>query len=111
MAHETFYIKQNDTSPALQVTLKDGDGNVVDFTGATVVFSMSAGGVVKVNEQAATSVDAANGVVKYSWAAGDTDTPGNYLGEFEVTFAGGAIQTYPNSHANRLEVKVEKELG
>ncbi len=111
MTHVRFYIKQNDTSPALQVTLKDGDGNAVDVTGATTVFSMSVGGVTKVSEQSVTAVTAASGIVKYDWQAGDTGTVGNYLGEFEVTFGDGTIQTYPNNHDNRLEIIVGSEIA
>lgn len=106
-----YYIKQNDTSPDLQVTLKDGDGEAVDVTSSTIVFTMSAGGVVKVSEQSATIVTASSGVVKYEWAAGDTDTPGTYEGEFEVTFSGGKIQTFPNSDAQRLNIYIAKELA
>jgi len=107
-----FFMKQNDTSPDLQVTLKDGDNNAVDVTGATIVFSMSdIGGVVKVSEQSVTSVTEASGIVKYTWASGDTDTPGTYKGEFEVTFVSGAIQTYPNSSAEKLEIFIEPEIA
>lgn len=106
-----FWIKQNDTGPPLQVTLKDGDGSAVDVTGATVAFSMSGAGIVKVDEQSVTLTTAASGIVTYSWQAGDTDTPGTYEGEFEVTFGGGQIQTYPNSEAERLNIYIEPELS
>ncbi len=112
MSHGTdFFIKEGDTSPDLQVTLKDGDGNAVDVSGAAIVFSMSAGGVVKTSEQTVTLVTASSGVVKYPWVAGDTDTPGTFIGEFEVTFAGGAIQTYPNSATGRLNIFIEPEIA
>lgn len=108
----TFYIKQNDTSPDLQVTLKDGDDAAVDVSGATIVFSMSdIGGIVKVSEQSVTTVTAESGIVKYPWSAADTDTPGTYRGEFEVTFSGGQIQTYPNSRAEQLDIIIEPEIA
>ena len=44
-----FNIKQNDTSPSLQATLKDAQLVPVDITSATVKFHMkSLDGVVKV---------------------------------------------------------------
>lgn len=107
----TFYIKQNDTSPAWQVTLKDAAGNAVDVTGATVVFSMEdAFGTAKINEAAATIVTAASGVVSYSWSAGDTDTAGDFFGEFEVTYADSTVETFPNS-AKGEPVRIVAEIG
>lgn len=108
MSHQ-FYIKQNDRRPNLQATLKDGDGDVVSLTGATVVFSMAAAGVVKVDNAAATLSDASGGVVYYAWAAGDTDTPGVYDGEFEVTFSDGTVETFPNS--GHLKIIITKEVA
>ncbi len=35
-----FFIKRNDTSPAIQAVLKDGSDNVVNLTGTTVNFHM-----------------------------------------------------------------------
>jgi hypothetical protein len=40
--------------------------------------------------------DAVNGVVKYDWVAGDTETAGDFECEFEVTEADGALRTFPN---------------
>lgn len=99
------YIKQNDTLPALVAYLYNPDGSVVDLTGATVKFIMrlTSGGAAKV-DTAATVVTATSGYVKYSWVAADTDTVGEYEGEFEVTFSGGAIQTYPNSKYIKIKV-------
>lgn len=99
------YIKQNDTSPALVGQLFNPDGSNPDLTGATVKFIMrsSSGGAAKV-DASATVVTASTGRVKYTWSAGDTDTVGEYEGEFEVTFSGGAVQTYPNKGYLKIEV-------
>lgn len=110
MPHADYYIKQNDTSPALQVTLKDGNKNAVDVTGATVRFTMKKNGVAKVSESSVTLTTPASGIVTYSWAAGDTDTPGDYEGEFEVTFSGGLIETYPNSDTP-FKIRITPELA
>jgi hypothetical protein len=36
------------------------------------------------------------GQVSYTLQAGDTDTPGHYIAEWEVEFQNGAIQSFPN---------------
>lgn len=102
---ESFYIKQGDTAPALRATLKDPDGTAVDLTGATVKFSMrTASGTVLVNKQSVTLVTANAGIVEYAWQAGDTDTAGTHLGEFEVTHTDATVETFPNDSYARVIV-------
>ena len=98
MPVDTFYIKQNDTVPPLEVLLKDAYGAPVNVTGATIKFSMRVkpAGTVKVNAQTADIVTAGAGRVKYAWAAANTDTADEYEGEFQVTYSNGGIQTFPN---------------
>ena len=93
----TFYIKQNDTGPAMLATLQDANGNAINLTGASVRFHMrSVGGGNPVVDAAATVVTAASGIVRYNWVAADTDTVGTYQAEFEVTYADASIETFPN---------------
>jgi hypothetical protein len=105
-----WYVKANDTSPAIAYQLKDGTGAVVVLTGASVKFMMYApgGAAAKVNA-AATIIDALLGKVSYTPTASNTDTPGDYLGEWQVTFAGGAIETFPNS--DHLKIRVRQDLA
>jgi len=93
-----FSIKENDTLPALRAVLKDSAGEPIDLTGATVMFHMrnTSNSNVKV-DSAATIIDAGGGVVDYQWIAQDTDNVGQYEIEFEVTFPGGGVQTFPNN--------------
>jgi len=98
MPHAKFITKQNDTTPPIEVVLTDANGFPVNLTGATVVFNMRVqpGGAVKVSGSAATIVGTAtNGRVRYNLTASDRDTADVYEGEFQVTFAGGEIQTFP----------------
>jgi hypothetical protein len=102
----TFYIKQGDTLPAIAATLAGADGDPANLTGAGVRFLMreKSSGTVLV-AAAATVVDAANGTVRYDWATGDTDTIGKHQAEWEVTFSGGAVQTFPNTDYTIVSIK------
>lgn len=105
----SFRIKQNDTSPSLQATLKDASGAVVDISGSSVRFHMkSVDGTLKVDESM-TIVDGVGGVVQYDWVSGDTDTVGSYYVEFEVTYSDNSVETFPNN--GNASVTVTKELN
>ena len=105
-----FYMKTNDTSPAIEAVLKDGNGAVVSLIGASVSFHMRAIGVsdAKVSSSATIS-DAANGVVYYQWQPSDTSEVGSYEGEFEVTYTGGEKETFPNNR--NIEIEFTEDLG
>lgn len=96
MSSNLFYIKQNDTSPAIRGTVKDGAGNAIDITGASVRFHMRDESGNTVVDASGTVVDGPNGVIQYSWAAADTATVGVFTAEFEVTYGDGSIGTFPN---------------
>lgn len=104
------YLKQNDTSPTLDAILKDADGNVVNVAGASVQFHMigTRDSTLKI-DAAATVVDGAAGHVRYTLQTGDTDTPGEYKAEYEVTFSDGTIETFKNT-PDSLRVVITPEL-
>lgn len=100
----TFFIKRNDTSPIFRAILKDGDNVVVDVTGATVQFHMfDQDRVSKVDAAAVINAGTA-GDVQYEWIATDTDTAGFFDAEFEVTFATGRTETFPNNSFQRIHI-------
>lgn len=104
-----FTIKQNDTSPSILATLTDGNNTAINLTSATVRMHMkSLEGVIKI-DSAATVINAVEGIVRYDWVAGDTDTHGTYYVEFEVTYSDDAVETFPNTGS--LSVVVVKELN
>ena len=93
-----FRIKTNDTGPVLSVTLTDANGNGIGLAGASARFHMKAFGATSLKIDApATIIDGVNGVVKYDWVAGDTDTAGTYYGEIEVTYGDATVETFPNN--------------
>lgn len=104
---DTFYIKQNDTSPAIKYQLDPK----VDLTGASIVFNMTRSiGTPIVNRGAAEIVDdATDGIVSYQWAEGDTSQTGQFRGEFEITYADGSIETFPNY--GYIQILITSDLG
>ena len=104
-----FSIKQNDTSPSLQATLKDAALDPINLTGAAVRLHMkSVDGTLKI-DRAMTVVTPLQGIIRYDWQAGDTDTVGTYYVEFEVTYADASVETFPNNGSK--VVSVVKELN
>lgn len=101
----TFYIKRNDTSPAIQYTLLV-DGTAVDITGAAVRFHMARDRHIVV-DAVATTVNAVGGVVRYDWQPDDTVSAGTYDAEFEVIYPDGSIETFPNSGYIPVEIKAD----
>lgn len=93
-----FAVRQHDQGVAITKTIED-DLGPVNLTGATVRFHMKpspeSGLTTPVVSSAAAVVDAVNGKVTYTWLSGDTAVAGVFDAEWEVTFAGGAVQTFP----------------
>lgn len=86
----SFFLKQNDTLPAIQYTFLDEDGDAINLTGATVKIYMqnATDGTTKIDGGSCTVTDAANGVVTYSWADADVDESGLFWAEFVADFSG-----------------------
>lgn len=100
---ETFHLKKGDTSPSLLYAIAPAS---TDLTGATVRFNMRLnGGATKISRAAAVIVTpTGTPTVRYDWTAADTDTVGFYEAEFEVTYSGGAVETFPNSDFIRVQI-------
>jgi hypothetical protein len=93
-----FRIKTNDTSPKLSVTLTDALGTPIGLAGCAARFHMKAFGASSLKIDAVADIeDVVNGIVEYSWQAGDTDTAGTYYGEIEVTYGDATVETFPNN--------------
>lgn len=105
-----FEIAQGDTGPPLIVQLTDWTGVAANLTGATIAFHMAdkpdGTGNTLVTAAATVFGTPTNGQAQYSWIAADTATPGDYFGEFQVTYAGGMIVTFPNDEADKITITV-----
>ena len=110
-----FVIKRNDTAPAMEARLLTKTLQNVSIVGATVVFNMrTPSGTVVIDRAPVTVLDAATGVVKYEWDAGDTARSGVYQAEFEVTFFDTKIETFPkseNTASNFISVIVSDDVA
>lgn len=105
-----FTITQNDTSPSLKATLKDGTGAVIDLTSAICRIHVLALGETVLKVNALTTInEPATGVVQYDWLPADTTDFGTFSIQFEVTYDNDAIETFPNSGS--LPMIITKELG
>lgn len=97
-----YLLRQGDTGWTISDTLKDSTGTAVDLTGASVAFKMVPihGGAAKINAAGVidqTSPTVNRGKVHYTSAtAADSDTAGDYLASWVVTYGGGQVQTFPN---------------
>jgi hypothetical protein len=100
-----FTIKSGNTAPALVATLYDGSAPL-SLVGANVRMRMRArnGGLLVVDSPATIVGNAEEGVVSYAWQTGDTDGVGDFEVEWQVTFAGGAIQTFPTQGYTEVTV-------
>ena len=103
-----FYIKEGDRAPKLLVTCVDEDGAVIPLTAAiTAKFFMLNPGdsTPKVDGAVATILTpVADGQIEYAWAAADTDTPGDFDGEFEIEWSDGTKTTFPNFRFLQIQI-------
>jgi hypothetical protein len=110
MAQDTFNIKEGDFLPVLQRTLYDENDAAVDLTNATSVkFTMKRGATTKISKVGCAIIDTLNGIVQYAWTGTDTDTPGVYDAEFQVTYVSAKIETFPND--GYIKITITPELA
>lgn len=91
----SFYLKQGDLEPDIDVELADSDGAAIDLGAADTVEMRALTPTGTTWQRAMTIVSSSGGVVRYTWQAGDTDDAGVYRGEVVITWTGGEVQTFP----------------
>lgn len=108
-----FTIKEGDTSPTIEFALQDAQGDAVDVTGSEVRFLMRRLGsdtlIIDDDTTGAVKIaDPTGGIVQYDWQAGDTDRADIYQAEWEVTFASGQKETFPNT--DFISIEIQRDL-
>lgn len=104
-----FAIKQGDLVPAITATLMQQVGTAaaapIDLTlASSVKFAMRNQTALTTKVDAAgTIVSAVAGTVKYQWVGTDTDTPGTYDIEWQITWAAGK-QTVPGAGFDQIVI-------
>jgi len=108
-------MRQNNTRPFLDAVLQDLNG-AVDLTGEVIRFVVRSSDNDVVIDQSSTGdqliiTGTTTGEVRYKWDAPDTDTPGNFLGEYETYPQGSSSEylTYPNR--GHVEILITPELS
>lgn len=110
-----FTIKKGDTLPEINANLTTGptaqSQSPVDLTTATIVIlvikPVAGGSATRLTGSVNGTPTAGN--VKYVWIAGDTATAGTFNAEWEITFAAGKIQTFPND--SYFQIVISDDLG
>lgn len=97
-------MKVGDLLPALRAQLTDIDGVIQELTGATVRFNLRHRGTSEpILGGDCVVEDEAQGIVRYEWQEEDTEMPGEFEGEFEVTLSAKTI-TFPNGRHIRVRI-------
>lgn len=115
MAIKIRKVTKNDLQPYYYVQIKNSTGAAVDLTSASIVCSMRLPGSTtsKIDRQSTgiNITDPTNGKFEYRWQPGDTDTPGLYDIEFEVTPSGAGKMTFPNDETQGpAQVRISDSL-
>jgi len=102
----TIQLVQNDTRPWIEFTVTSA-GTAVNLTGGTAIFRFrKADGASVLFSRPCTLTNPAAGKCRYSWQTGDLAEPGDYVGELEIIFSDGTVQTC----SEVLRFSVRREL-
>lgn len=98
-------LVQGDTAPTIFGTILKPDGLAKDLTSVTAVrFQMRKQDDKKYTVDAAADiVDASTGRVSYDWQVNDLSVTGEYLGQWQLTYSDGKVQT--TTPANTITIR------
>jgi hypothetical protein len=102
-AYQTLFVA-GDTAPDLTGTLTSGT-TPADLSGATIALHLTRPDKTVIT-RAATIVTATAGTWRYTWQAAEL-VPGMWSVEAEVTYAGGAVQTFPAASQAYFHVRAQ----
>ncbi|MFC6825675.1 BppU family phage baseplate upper protein [Halopelagius fulvigenes] len=102
--------KPGDDHTKFQTTLRNRAGYAIDLStvSGVSVWADAPDGTAELSGVAATLDDAPNGVVSYTPASGEFNTPGVYPIEFVITYGDGS--TYPLPHGENLKLVVTEDV-
>ena len=111
MSHD-LEITQGDIGVAFTVELYNPDGTAVSFdANDTAQLRMRQKGVANPTTLAYTMTPTVNSnVVSYTFISGQTDTPGRYEAEVEVTFNASYVLTWPHPRFPRFSFLIKEAL-
>jgi hypothetical protein len=95
-------MKRGDTRPVLVRQLNqtiNGEVSPINLSTASSVTFLMRGRpplTTTLLGGACSIVSAANGTVSYTWTPADTATAGSYIGEFQITWTDGGVETVPS---------------
>lgn len=99
--------KQHDTAQPFRYQPVYSDSSAPILAGATLRFFMRGGNPPMLKVSATATI--VSGVFTYAPIAADVDTVGGFIAEWEVTYAGGGIETWPT--IGYLSVSIQPDLG
>lgn len=97
-----FNMGEGDRLPVLTATLEDESGPI-DLTNSTVTFNARKAGAATLVTGACALVNQVTspGGVTYTWGATDTQIPGKWFVQFQIT-NNGKVSTVPNEGSDEL---------
>lgn len=95
-------IKRGDTAPAFRGQCRDG-ATPANLAGASARLLLRSDAPLAVVSSLPMVVES-TGWVRRDWQPADTAVAGTFRAEVEVTYAGGAIQTFPGSGYATVEI-------
>lgn len=107
---KSLKVRKGKTSPSVQFRLFDMDTFLpINLTGAEIRFFMEGPGdradLKRIEGEGEVVVSPLTGIGKYEWNPGETDVPGSYRADFEVTLSDGTRVRVPDGGAY-IEVEI-----
>jgi hypothetical protein len=87
-----FSIKRGDMLPSIRMAFFP---ETISLDGASVLFKMRRIRGEVLIDRAATIITNTPPVVQYDWQTSDTQESGKFEAEWEVTYPGGLVETFP----------------
>lgn len=109
-----YYLVQGDTARRIDAQLCDSSGAPVNLTGAKSVTSRfkRIGSTLPTAVYQCVVQTPAQGLISHVFQNGSTDTPGDWLIQFQVAWGtnGDRIETYPKGSRQNLLLRIQPRL-